>query len=128
MILSRSLIRLSDQLTGLLQARLWLQVLIAMVLGVVAGIMLGPTANLVPARISVLVANWVALPGQLFLLTIQFVVIPLVVASVVRGICAGRGSNNLGRMSSGTITFFLVTTVVAVLIGVGIALPPPGSR
>ena len=122
MILSRSLIRLSDQLSGLLQARLWLQVLIAMVLGVVAGIMLGPTANLVPARISVLVANWVALPGQLFLLAIQFVVIPLVVASVVRGICAGRGSNNLGRMSSGTITFFLLTTIVAVLIGVGITL------
>lgn len=122
MKLSRSLIRLSDQLSSLLRERLWLQVLIAMILGVVAGIMLGPTADLVPSQISVVVANWVALPGQLFLLAIQFVVIPLVVASVIRGICAGRGSNELGRLSGGTITFFLLTTVAAVLIGVGIAL------
>ena len=50
MIVSRSLVRLSDQLSGLLRERLWLQVIIAMILGVVAGIMLGPSANLVPAR------------------------------------------------------------------------------
>ena len=128
MALSRSLIHLSDQLASLLSEKLWLQVVIGMVLGIGVGILIGPTADLVPQRISVLIANWVALPGQLFLLAIQFVVIPLVVASVIRGICAGQGTGDLGRLGGWTVAFFLVTTIAAVLIGVVIAhLIEPGA-
>ncbi|MGD2170675.1 MAG: cation:dicarboxylase symporter family transporter, partial [Gammaproteobacteria bacterium] len=86
-IFSRSLIELGDELNSLLRTRLWLQVIVAMVLGVAAGILLGPSMGLVSPRLALLIGNWVALPGQLFLLAIQFVVIPLVVASVIRGIC-----------------------------------------
>jgi len=106
----------------LLREKLWLQVVIGMILGIVTGLLLGPATGLVPERIAVVVANWIALPGQLFLLSIQFVVIPLVVASIIRGICAGQGSENLGRLSGLTVSFFLITTVLAVLIGVGLAL------
>ena len=122
MAISRSLINLSDQLSSLLRQKLWLQVLAGMILGVVCGFLLGPAAGLVPERISLVIANWVALPGQLFLLAIQFVVIPLVVASIIRGICAGQGSSDLGRLSGWTVSFFLATTVAAVLIGVILAL------
>jgi len=122
MVLPRSLIHLGDQLGGLLRQKLWLQVIVGMILGIGTGILIGPTAGLVPPRISILVANWVALPGQLFLLSIQFVVIPLVVASVIRGICAGQGSSDLGKLSGWAVTFFLVTTIAAVVIGVVIAL------
>jgi Na+/H+-dicarboxylate symporter len=121
-VLSRSLINLSDQLSSLLRERLWLQVLMGMILGVATGILIGPTVDLVPERMSLLIANWIALPGQLFLLAIQFVVIPLVVASVVRGICAGQGSSDLGRLSGWTVAFFVGTTILAVLIGIVIAL------
>lgn len=120
--LSRSLINLSDQLAGLLRERLWLQVVAGMILGVATGILIGPTVGLVPERMALLIANWVALPGQLFLLAIQFVVIPLVVASVIRGICAGQGSSDLGRLSGWTVAFFVGTTIAAVLIGIVIAL------
>jgi len=122
MAISRSLINFSNQLSGLMREKLWLQVLVAMILGIISGILLGPAAGLVPGHISVVIANWVALPGQLFLLSIQFVVIPLVVASIIRGICAGQGSDNLGRLSGWTVAFFLVTTIGAVLIGVILAL------
>lgn len=122
MTISRSLINFSDQLSGLMREKLWLQVLLAMILGIVCGILLGPASGLVPERISVVIANWVALPGQLFLLSIQFVVIPLVVASIIRGICAGQGSADLGRLSGWTVSFFLITTIAAVLIGVVLAL------
>jgi len=122
MAISRSLINFSNQLSGLMREKLWLQVLVAMILGIIFGILLGPAAGLVPEHISVVIANWVALPGQLFLLSIQFVVIPLVVASIIRGICAGQGSDNLGRLSGWTVTFFLLTTIGAVLIGVILAL------
>ena len=122
MTLSRSLTNLGGHLRSLLQERLWLQVLIGMALGIVTGIVIGPSANLVPTKIAVVVANWIALPGQLFLLSIQFVVIPLVVASVIRGICAGQGSADLGRLGSWTVIFFLLTTLVAVSLGIAVAL------
>ena len=120
--LSRSLLNLGDQLTSLVRARLWLQVVIGMVLGIATGILIGPDSGLVEENTASLIANWVALPGQLFLLSIQFVVIPLVVASVIRGICAGQGSTNLGRLGGWTVAFFLSTTIVAVLLGVSLAL------
>lgn len=119
---SRSLIGLGDQLACLLRERLWLQVVIGMLLGVGTGILIGPGAGLVPGQLAVLVANWVALPGQLFLLSIQFVVIPLVVASVIRGICSGQESTELGRLGGWTVAFFIATTIVAVLLGVFLAL------
>ena len=125
---SRSLLNLGDQLTSLMRERLWLQVVIGMFLGVVTGIVIGPGFDLVPSQTSLLIANWVAFPGQLFLMAIQFVVIPLVVASVIRGICSGQGTENLGRLSGSTVTFFVGTTIVAVLIGVTIAiLVGPGN-
>lgn len=120
--LSRSLVNLGDQLASLLRERLWLQVMAGMLLGIVAGVLIGPASGIVPQRIALLIANWIALPGQLFLLAIQFVVIPLVVASVIRGICAGQGSSDLGRLSGWTVAFFIGTTVIAVIIGIALAL------
>lgn len=119
---SRSLVNLGDQLASLLRERLWLQVVVGMLLGIVTGILIGPTTDIVPQRMALLIANWIALPGQLFLLAIQFVVIPLVVASVIRGICAGQGSADLGRLSGWTVAFFIGTTVVAVTIGIVLSL------
>ena len=113
----RSLIRLRPRLLGLERQRLWLQVIVGMLLGIAFGILLGPTVGLVSAEWAVLIGNWVALPGKLFLLAIQFVVVPLVVASVVRGIAAGEGSGNLGQLGGWTVGFFLLTTIVAVAIG-----------
>lgn len=128
MPLSRSLILLRDHTNALLRERLWLQVMIGMVLGVGLGILIGPTGNVVSPETGALIANWVALPGQLFLMAIQFVVVPLIVASVIRGICAGQGSDNLGRLGGLTVSFFLGTTILAVVIGIGIALAiQPGA-
>ena len=83
MELSRSLINLSSSLTGLVRGKLWLQVIIAMVLGVAFGVLIGPTMQLVDNDTSELIAGWVALPGKIFLLAIQFIIIPLIVASVI---------------------------------------------
>ena len=125
---SRSLLKLGDYSMSLLRSRLWLQVLVGMLLGIATGVTIGPGSGLVEPRHAVLIANWLALPGQLFLLAIQFVVVPLVVASVIRGICTGGGSAEVGRLSAWTLTFFIATTLVAVVIGVGVALIfAPGS-
>ena len=66
MEISRSLINLTNSLTGLMKGRLWLQVIIAMILGVGFGVLIGPTTRLVDSDTSELIAGWVALPGKVF--------------------------------------------------------------
>jgi len=128
MTIDRSLVHLTTKLGVLVRQRLWLQVLIGMFAGIGVGVLLGPTTGLVRPYTAVLVGNWVALPGQLFLLAIQFVVVPLVVASVIRGIAAGEADVNLRRLGAWTVIFFLATTVIAVAIGLTAALViSPGS-
>lgn len=111
-------------LKGLREQRLWLRVIVATILGVGFGALVGPTAGLLSPETSALIANWVSLPGKLFLLAIQFVVVPLVVASVIGGIAAqdtSGGLGDLGALGLRTVGFFLVTTVLAVGIGLGVA-------
>ena len=110
-----------NQLESLSRQRLWLQVLIAIALGVGFGVLFGPTTGLVSADTSVLIGNWVALPGKLFLLAIQFVVVPLIVASVIRGIADEGASGSLGILGARTVSFFVLTTLAAVAIGLFVA-------
>lgn len=126
--LPRSLPHLVNRLVPLVRQRLWLQVLIAMAAGIGFGILIGPTSGLVRPDIANVIGAWVALPGKLFLLAIQFVVVPLVVASVIRGIAAGQGTQGLGALGIKTSLFFVTSTVFAVVIGLGAALLlRPGS-
>ncbi len=119
---NRSLIQLTGRLRALIRQRLWLQVLIGMVLGVCVGVLIGPTAGLVKPEAALIIGNWAALPGKLFLLSIQFVVVPLVVASVIRGIAAPDADVSLQRLGSWTVGFFLTTTFIAVVIGLTVAI------
>ena len=121
MALPQSLIYLRGHLYGFVRGRLWLQVIIAMFLGVLFGVLIGPSTQLVTDETSELIAGWVAFPGRLFLIAIQFIVIPLIVASVIRGIAAGEESEDLGRLGSYTILFFIFTTMIAVVIGLASA-------
>lgn len=121
MALPRSLPKQIGQLSPLRRQRLWLQVLIGMGLGIAVGVVLGPGVGLVDTRSSLLIGNWLALPGRLFLTAIQFVVVPLVVASVIRGIAGGERQEGFGRMSTVTLLFFVATTVAAAVIGLLIA-------
>lgn len=118
----RSLIHQTRHLHALVRQRLWLQVLIGMTLGFLAGMALGPTAGIVPPDIGAQIAHWLALPGDVFLAIIKFVVVPLVLASVVRGIAAGEDTATLKRLGSRVLLFFVVTTAAAVVIGCGVAL------
>jgi len=93
-----------------------------MFLGVGFGVLIGPTTGLLSNQASEVVAGWVALPGRLFLLGIQFIIVPLIIASVIRGIAAGNESENLGRLGLSALIFFVVSTLIAVVIGIAIAL------
>ncbi len=128
MTVERSLLHLTGRLSVLVRQRLWLQVLIGMAAGVGVGVLIGPTGRLLDPYTAVLIGNWVALPGKLFLLAIQFVVVPLVVASVIRGIAAGEADMNIRKLGGWTVAFFLITTLIAVGVGLAAAiLISPGA-
>lgn len=113
----RPLRHLSIYLSGLVQGRLWLKVLIGMLLGLVVGTLLGPSVGLVEPATGTLIGNWLAFPGQLFLATIQMIVIPLVIASVVRGLAASEDLSQLRKLGLRVTTFFVITTAMAAAIG-----------
>lgn len=66
--------------------------------------------------------------GKLFLALIKMVVVPLVFCSLVVGVASLGDFRKLGRLGGRTILFFTGTTVVALIIGVGLTnLIKPGE-
>lgn len=124
----RSLKSLSYHLQSLVRGRLWLKILIGMLLGIITGLALGPSAGLVDMELSYIIGEWLALPGYIFLALLQMIVIPLVFASIIRGIAAGEDMQQLKQVGLRTVGYFLATTVFAILVGLGLALLiGPGS-
>lgn len=124
----RPLRHLSVYLATLVKGRLWLKVLIGMGLGLVVGTLLGPSVGWLAPETGTLIGNWLAFPGQLFLATIQMIVIPLVIASVVRGLAASENLEQLRKMGIRVTMFFVVTTAIAATIGLWVGgLINPGN-
>lgn len=118
----RSLKFLSEPLQALVRGRLWAQVLVGMLLGLVTGVALGPSTGWVPAGVAATVTSWLALPGQLFLTLIQMIVIPLIFASIIRGLAASETVGQLRSIGLRVVVYFVATTAMAIAIGVAVAL------
>jgi Na+/H+-dicarboxylate symporter len=112
---------LSNHLTRLVKGRLWLKVLIGMFLGIGAGMLIGPTTGWFETNTATTIGNWLALPGQLFLTLIQMIVMPLIFASVVLGLTASESFEQLRKMGAGVVVYFVVTTTIAIVIGLAVA-------
>ena len=120
---------LNKSLLVLIKRKLWLQIIIAMFLGVFVGVILGPTTNLVSSETAAMIGEWAALPGYFFLAIIQMIVVPLVFASVLIGLVAGGSLEELKKKGGWLTAYFLGTAAVAVVIGIVIGLiVQPGSH
>lgn len=117
---------LSSYLLTLVEGRLWLKVIIGLILGLIVGTLLGPSVGLVTPDTGATIGNWLAFPGRLFLATIQMIVIPLVIASVIRGLAATDDMEQLRKVGTRVVLFFVVTTALAASIGlwIGSVLKP----
>lgn len=113
--------RLSTRLEKLVEGRLWLKVLIAMALGICLGLLLGPDLAVVEADTVRIITAWLALPGQVFLALIQMIVVPLVVASIVRGLAANNDPSALKSIGLIAVVFIVFTTITATTIGISLA-------
>ncbi|MCM3397159.1 MULTISPECIES: dicarboxylate/amino acid:cation symporter [Oceanobacillus] len=102
------------------------KILIALVFGVVVGI----GFTFVPESIFSNIDTYVLTPvGQIFINLIMMIVVPIVFVSIVLG-TAGLGEPaKLGKIGIQTISFFLVTTAIAICIGLALAfLIKPGAE
>jgi len=106
-------------LLGLFRDHLWAQVIAGLVLGVVVGLLMGPDIGLLDTETASIIGSWLALPGELFLAMLQFIVVPLVVASVAVGIAGNPDLGVVRRLGVGVVLYFLITTSIAVTVGVG---------
>ena len=118
---------LSVYLDRLIQGRLWLKVIIALVLGVGTGFLLSEELGIVSQKIAVPLSNWLALPGNLFLKLVQMIMIPLIFASIITGIVSNSGPD-LKKMGLRIAIYFLFTTIISITIGIVVASSiKPGS-
>ncbi|PFY16507.1 dicarboxylate/amino acid:cation symporter [Bacillus toyonensis] len=95
----------------------------AILLALFLGLIVGLTLNLATPSIFEPLNQYVFNPiGQLFIRLIKMLVVPVVFISIVLG-AAGLGDpKQLGRIGLKSISFFLVTTAVAISIAVTFAL------
>jgi len=96
---------------NVLSQTLWIKILIGMAIGVGIGLYADIPDTYMP---------WVALPGDLFIATLKMVIVPLVLSSVILGIAGAGSLSYLKSMGIRLIPYFVMTTAIAILIGLTI--------
>ena len=88
---------------------LWKRILLALVLGVIVGMIWGPGASTI---------SWL---GDLFVRLIRMVVVPLVFVTLVSGVVAMGDPAKLGSLGAKTLAVYMLTTLAAIVIGLVLA-------
>ena len=89
------------------------QIFIAIGLAIIAGIATGETAGVG----SFLFYDVYVFLGTLFLNALKMLIVPLILSSIICGIGNMGNLGGLGRLGGKTITYYLSTSMVAILIG-----------
>ena len=105
-----------------------MQLYTKILIGLVAGAVVGLVANLTDIGWLRQTLVSLELVGTAFIRLITMIVIPLVVASLMVGTASLGDIRKLGRIGSKTLVYYLLTTAIAVSIGLGVSnLFQPGS-
>ncbi len=93
------------------------QILAAMVLGGLAGALGGPA-----------IVDKVGWLGTLFLRLLRMIIVPLIFTSIVSGVSSVGGGRDLGRLFSKTLGYYVLSSLVAILVGLTVVnLIQPGA-
>jgi len=108
-----------------MKIKLYWQILIALVLGIIfAFISRG-------LGFEDFVVNKVSILGDIFLRGLRMVIVPLIVSSIITGVTSIGSAENLGRLSLKTFSYYIVTSLLAILTGlvlVNIIRPGAGAE
>lgn len=105
-------------LKKILSSHLWLKLLVALALGVGTGfvlLFLIPTFSENNIRVF---ADWLALPGSLYLTLIQMVIVPLILSSLILSLADITKLTKARSITLSATIFILISTVGAALLGI----------
>ena len=85
-------------------------------IGIILGVFVGWLATQFDGGVD-LVKNWIKPFGQIFINLLKLIAIPLVIVSLSKGISDLKDMATLSKIGGRTILFYLMTTVVAVILG-----------
>ena len=91
-------------------------ILVAMAAGAVVGWLLGPAGRIGSLDLLPLFEFL----GTLFINMLKMVVVPLIAASIITGVASLGSGRDLGRLGIKTLLFYVITTLLAVLIALTI--------
>lgn len=99
------------------------QIILGMVLGVVVALLLNNFS-----WGSQLISDWVKPFGTIFINALKLIAVPLILASLIKGVSDLKDISSLSKMGLRTISTYIVTTVIAVSIGLAVVnIVKPGS-
>lgn len=105
------------------QLKLHWQILIALGLAIIVGLLVGEEGALFGVRFYD-VFDFI---GQLFLNALKMLIVPLIVSSIIIGVASIGDSENLGRLGAKTIGYYALTSFLAILVGLAVVnLIQPG--
>ena len=88
-----------------------MQILIALVLGIVVGLVCGMTGQ------AAFTTNYLKPFGTIFVNLLKFIVVPVVLLSMIDGILSMDDMKKVGSVGWKTVAYFLVSTAIACVIG-----------
>ncbi len=118
---TRSFTQPIPQIRYLIKNKLWAQVLVALFIGLLVGLALGPETGWVEKETAEVITDWLSIPANLFLKIIQMIIVPLIFASIIRGLTSSGNLEQLQKLGLGAAVYFVITTAIALTIGIVIA-------
>lgn len=99
----------------MIKLKLHWQILIAIIIGIIWAIVSPSTVKYI---------SWM---GDVFIRLLKMVIIPLILSSIISGVANVGGTGNLGRLGLKTISYYISTSLLAILTGlIAVNIIKPG--
>lgn len=100
------------------------KIIVAMVLGIILGLFINYSGlNAEGGFVSTYITNgFLAIIGKLFVNSLKMLVVPLVLISLICGVCGIGDIRLLGRIGTKTFLIYMMTTALAIATAIGLGL------